>query len=136
MGNINQGDALLFQHPHHFKKFIYLLHGQGGGGLIQNNYLRIVGNCLGDLTHLPLGDRHIPHRLGQIDGHAKLAEQLGRLFLHAALIHDPHGVGGVASQEQIVDDIPLQALVKLLVNHGDSIFQGIFWSGKADFFSI
>ena len=136
MGDIDQGDALLLQHPHHFKELVHLLDCQRGGGLVQDNHLRIVGDCLGDLAHLPLGNGHVPHRLGQVHGHTELSEQLGGLLFHATFIHDPHGIGGVTSKEQVVDDVPLQALVQLLVDHGDPVFQGVFRTGKADFLSV
>ena len=116
-----------FQHPHHFKKFIYLLHGQGGGGLIQNNYLRIVGNCLGDSHTSAAWETDIFRiRLGQVDGSCQACGTARPPFSFMLPSSTPCPMDGwwVASQEQIVDDIPLQALVKLLVNHGDSIFPG------------
>ena len=54
MRNVNQSDSLLLQHPHHLKELVYLLNRQGGGRLVQNNHLGVVGDCFGDLAHLPL----------------------------------------------------------------------------------
>ena len=54
MRNVNQSNSLLFQHPHHLKKLIYLLDGQGRSRLVKYNHLGIVGDSLGDLAHLPL----------------------------------------------------------------------------------
>ena len=136
MGDIDERDTLRFQHPHHFKELVYFLYSQRGSRLVQNNDLRIIRNRFGNFTHLPLGDRHIPHGLGQVDGHTELAEQLGRLFLHPAFIHDTRRVGGIAAQEQVVNDVSFQALVQLLVYHSNSVFQGVLWAGKADLLAI
>ena len=136
VGDVDQGDTLRLQHPHHFKQLIDLLNRQGGGGLVQNDDLGVVGDCLGNLTHLPLRNGHVPHGLGEVHRHAKLTEQLGSFLLHSALIHYAQRIGGVAAQEQVVDDIPFQALVQLLVNHGDSIFQGVLGAGKTDFLAV
>ena len=38
MRDIDQSDSLLFQHPHHLKELVDLLHCQGRSRLIQNNY--------------------------------------------------------------------------------------------------
>ena len=79
---------------------------------------------------------HIPHRLGEIHCHSQFAEQLGGLFLHSAFIHDTCRVGGIPTQKQIVDHIPFQTLIQLLVHHGDPVFQGILRAGKADLLAV
>ena len=135
VGDIDECDPLLLQHPHHLEELVDLLHGQGGGGLVQNDDLGVIGDSLGDLTHLPLRNRHVPHGLRQVDGHAQLTEQLGSFLLHSAFVYHT-GVGGVAAQEQVVNDVPLQALVELLVDHGDPVFQSILGAGKADFLAV
>ena len=136
VGDVNERNTLLLEHPHHLEELIHLLNRQGGRGLIQDDNLGVVGNRFCNFAHLPLGDGHIPHGLVQVDGHAQLAEELGRLLFHAALVHDSHGIGGVAAQKQIVHNVPLQALVQLLMDHGNSVFQGVFRAGKADFLPV
>ena len=136
MRDIDQRDALRFQHPHHFEELVDLLHGQGGGGLVQNDDLRVVGDGFRDLAHLTLGNRHIPHGLGQVHGHTEFAEQLGGLFLHSSLVNNAGGIDRIAAKEQVIDDVAFQALVQLLVDHGNAVFQGIFGPGKADLLAV
>ena len=90
VGNVDQRNALRLEHPHHFKQFVNFLYGQRGSGLVQNDHLGVVADRLGNLAHLPLRHRHVAHGLGQIDGHAQLAEQVGGLALHLPLVHNTH----------------------------------------------
>ena len=135
VGDVDQGNALIPEHPHHLKELVHLFHRQGGGGLVQHDDLGVVGDGLGNLTHLPLGHRHVAHGLGQVYGHTQLAEQLGGLFLHDTLVHDT-SLGGVSAQEQVVHDVALQALVQFLVHHGNSVFQGILGAGEVDLLAV
>ena len=125
MRDIDERDALLLQHTHHFKKLVYLLDRKGGGGLVQNDHLCVVGDRLCDLTHLPLGNGHVPHGLGEVYGHTELSEKLRGLFLHSAFIDNAHGVDRITTQKQVVDHVPLKALVQLLMDHCDTVFQSI-----------
>ena len=136
MGNVDQRNALRFQHPHHLKELIDFLHGQGGSRFIQNNDLRIVGDRFCDLAHLPLRNRHIAHRLGQVDGHAQFTEQFGRLALHLPFVDNAHGIDRVAAQEQVVDHAALQALVQFLMDHGNAVFQSVLRAGEVDLLAV
>ena len=136
VGNVDQRNALRLEHPHHFKQFVNFLHGQRGSGLVQNDHLGVVADRLGDLAHLPLRHRHIAHGLGQVDGHAQLAEQVGGLALHLPLVHDTHRVDRVSAQEQIVDDAALQALVQFLVDHCNAVFQCVLGTGETDLLAV
>ena len=131
VGYVDQRDALGLEHAHHLKQFVDLLHGQRGGGLVQHDDLGVVADRLGDLTHLPLRNRHVAHRLGQVDRHAQLAEQIGRLALHLAFVDHAHRVHRVAAQEQVVDHAAFQALVEFLVDHGDTVFPGRPWGRRS-----
>ena len=136
MGDVDQRNALFFQHAHHFKQFVHFLHSQRGGGFVQNNDLGVVGDCLGDLAHLPLGNRHIAHGLGQVDRHAQFAEQVGCRLFHQAFVHHAHGIDRISTQEQVVDHAAFQALVQFLVHHGDAVFQGVFGAGEVDLLAV
>ena len=134
--DVNERNALVAQHPHHLKELVYLLNSQRGGGLVQDYDLRVVGDGLGYLAHLTLGNGHVPHGLAEVHRHAQLAEELRSLFLHPALVHDARAVRRVAAEEQVVRHAPLQALVQLLVHHGDTVFQRVLRPGEADLLAV
>ena len=136
MRDINKSNSLFFQHPHHFKKLIHFLYSKGRGWLIQNNNLGVIGDRLGNLTHLPLRYRHIPHWLSKVYCHTQFSEKLRGLFFHSALVHDSQRIHRVAAQKQIIYYISFQTLVQLLMNHGNAILKSILRSGKAYFLTI
>ena len=136
MRNINQSNSLLFQHSHHFKKFFYFLHRQWRGRLIQNDHLGIIRDCFCNLAHLPLRNRHITHRLRQVDCHSQFSEKFRRLFFHPAFIYYTDRIHRIPSKKQIVNYISLQTLIQFLVNHSDTVFQRLPRSGKTYLFPI
>ena len=136
MWDVYQRNALFFQHAHHLKEFIHFLHRQRRSWLIQNDDLGIVRDGFGNFTHLPLGNRHIAHGLGQIDSHAQLAEQIGCFLLHLPFVNHAHRVDRVPPQEQVINHTALQALVQFLMHHCNSVFQRGFRAGKTDLLAI
>ena len=136
VGNVNQRDALLLEHAHHREELLDLLRHERGGGLVQNDDLGVVGDGLRDLAHLALRDRHVAHRRVEVDREAELAEEVGGLLAHAALIDDAESVRRVATEEQVVLDVAVEALVELLVHHRDAVLKGILGSGEGDLLAV
>ena len=52
-----------------------------------------------------------------------LRNRSARLALHLAFVDHAHRVHRIAAQEQVVDHAAFQALVKFLVDHGDTVFR-------------
>ena len=136
MRDVDQGNALRLEIAHHFKEFLHLSDGEGRGGLIQYDQLRVIGNRLGDLHHLTRRNRHGLHGCGQIDGHIQFSKKLCRLIFHAGFVDNSERGFRVAPQKQVVQHIAFQALVQFLMDHGDSVFQRVLRAGKVDLFSI
>ena len=135
MGDINDGNALGGKLSHDCEQPPDFRLCQRGSRFVQNNYFRIIGDCLRNLTHLSLGDRHPSHRLCQIHSHSKSAEQIRSFLFHARFI-DHAVVHRVSPEEQIVDHGALQALIQFLVDHRHPVLQSILRSGKAHRLSI
>ena len=129
--DVNERNALVAQHPHHLKELVYLLNSQRGGGLVQDYDLRVVGDGLGYLAHLTLGNGHVPHGLAEVHSHAQLAEELGGLLFHVPLVYHADGTRRIPAEEEVIGHVPLQALVELLVHHGDTVFQCVLRPGEA-----
>ena len=72
----------------------------------------------------------------QINRHPQTTKQLVCLFFHATFVNDAHRINRITTKKKIVNNIALKALIKLLVDHGDTVFQGILWSGEAYFPTI
>ena len=56
MGNVDKGNPLFFQHPHHLKEFIHFLYSKRRSRFIQNDNSGVIRDGFGDLAHLPLGN--------------------------------------------------------------------------------
>ena len=136
MRNINQRNSFVAKLSHHAKELLYLRNGQRGGGLIQNNNLRIIRYCLGNLAHLSLGNRHGPHRSGKADGKSESAEKICCLYLHSCLINNTCRIHRISSEEQVVNYASLQALIQFLMNHCNSVFQCILRTGEVYFLPV
>ena len=136
VGDVDQRDALLLEHAHHRKELLDLLGHERGGGLVQYDDLGVVGDGLCDLAHLALGDRHVAHGRVQVDREAELAEEVGCLLAHAALVNDAQRVRREAAEEQVVLDVAVQALVELLVHHRDAVLERVLGTGEGDLLAV
>ena len=136
MRDVDEGDALLAKLAHHLEELLHLLRHKRRSGLIKNDDLGVVRDSFGDLDHLALGHRHGAHGLGEVNGHAQAAEQVVGLLAHTRLVDDAHLVDGITTEEQVVHDVALQALVELLVHHRDTVFQRVLRSGEADLATV
>ena len=133
--DVDQSDALLLELTHHLEQLIDLLRHQRTGRLVQNDNFGVIGHSLGDLDHLALRDTHVFHGLGQVDGHTQTTEQVRSLFAHARLV-DHTALNRITAQEQVIDHVTLEALVELLVDHGDAVFESILRTGEAHLLAI
>jgi len=110
---------------------LHLFLRQGGGGLVEHDDLGVVGNGLGDLYHLPLGDGHGAHNLVGIHVDSQLLEHGHGVLEHFLFVHQSQ-LRGIAAQPQVVHDGTLQCLVQFLMDHGHAVVQGFLTALEVD----
>ena len=134
MGDINDGDVLRFEVLDDAEQGLYLVGGQGGGRLVQDQHPAIGGNRLGDFDALHLADAELAYLLVGVKAHADLLEQGGSIFVHLFVIDDGDKaeqlLQRIPAQENILADGPRGNRLQFLVNHGDALLQGVH--GVAD----
>ena len=128
--------------------FLTMGTGMGAGVIAEGQLLRGHNDMGGEVGHLRLTEDGPVgfYKAGSFEGYtsgggigrqaAELTEKLGSLLFHSALVDDAHCVGRVAAEEQVVRHVPLQALVELLVDHGDAVLQRVLGAGKADLLAV
>ena len=110
--------------------------GEGGGGLVEDDDLGIIGDSLGNLHHLPLGNGHGAHDPVGIDLNSQLVKHLQGVLIHLALVDHDAAHLGVAAKPEVIHDRALERLVELLVHHGYAILQCFLGAFKIDFLAI
>src|SRR5699024_783833 len=89
VADVDDAAALVFEHVDDAEQVLYLGLRQGGGRFVKNNDLGIVGYRLGDLDHLPLGDRQGGHDgLGVYADLQRIEDFLGARSHNALTYHD------------------------------------------------
>ena len=106
------------------------------GRLVEHDYPRVVGDCLGDLDHLPLGDRHLAHDFCRIDLDLKLREYLLCFSAHLALARDKSEELRVATEPEVIGNAPLERLIELLMYHRHAILKRILRASEGDLSSV
>ena len=136
MGNVNDAHALIPEHVDDPEQVLYFFFRQGGSGLVEYQHLGIIGNGLGDLHHLPLGNGHGTHDPPGVNVDFQFLKHLHGVLVHLLLVnHDP-GNGGIPAQPDVVHNRALQGLVQLLVYHGHAIVQGFPAALKVHFLTV
>ena len=136
MGDIDDGHAPGPEHIDDFEEVLHFLFRQGGGGLVEDDDLGVIGDSLGDLHHLPLGHGHGAHDPVGIYLNAQLVEHLDGVLVHLALVDHQAAHLGIAAQPQVVHDRALQSLIQLLVHHGHTVFQGFLTAFEIDLLAV
>ena len=102
------------------EKMLDLAVVERGGRLVEDDDLRVIGDRLGDLDHLPLADRHFAHYRVGIDLNSEVAKDLERFLAHHALARDKSERGRVSPEPEVVANTPLERLIELLMHHRDA----------------
>ena len=135
MGDVDDAAATGAEHVDDLEQVLDFVFGQGRGGLVKDDDLGVVGNRLGDLHHLTLGNGHGGHDGLGIDIHAQLLEDLHGGVIHLLLGSKGTGLGE-AAQPHVVHDVALEGLVQLLMHHGHAVFQGFLGIFEVDFLAV
>ena len=106
--------------------------GDGGGGLVHHDDAGVLGDRLGDLDLLLLGDRQVPHE--RVGGQAQVqgGQQLLGPTAHGAAVGEDGAGAQLAAQEDVLVDGGVQDGVELLVDHGDSVVDRLAGRGDGD----
>ena len=115
-----------------------LLLGQGGGGFVKNDDLRMEGNRLGDFNHLTLGNGHGAHDRLWVNGNFQLIKNCGGILKHFFLGDNGQSFDHlrITPQPDIVHHTALKRLVQFLVHHGDAVIQRLPGGFEIDFFIL
>ena len=89
---------------------------QSGGGLIKDDQLCVMGNCLGNLTHLLLADGQLVHLLPWIDINMQFVEQRPGILDHFFVIN-PDSLFRLASDKNVLGHGQIPDHVQLLMNN-------------------
>ena len=125
MGNENKGDAVALEPLHDAEQRLALVLRQGGGRLIHNNQLRVIGQRLADFNHLHFCSAHAPQRIrGAKEGDLKAVQQLLRLPDQLLAIDD----SGLADlrltpDKNVFSHAHVWHKAQLLKDHGDALSQ-------------
>ncbi len=84
VGDIDDADALFRQPLHDAEQVLHLVFRQGGGGLVQHQDLRVVGDGLGDLHHLAAGNGQRADPRARIDVDLQILENRTGFLIHPA----------------------------------------------------
>ena len=132
VGDVDDADALGRQPVHDAEQVLDLVLGQRGGRLVQHQYLRVVGDRLGDLDHLALGDGQRADDGLRVHVDLQILEDGLRLGVHLPGVHHADGVQGEAPQVHVLHDGAAQHLVQLLVHHGHAVVQRVAGARERD----
>ena len=110
----------------------HLALGQRRRRLIHDQNIGFVGNRLGDLDHLPVGDAQIPHLAFRIEFDVQPLKQLCGHVVHLAVIDEAEAVLRFAPDPDILRHRHEWHQVELLMDHGDTILQRIERRFQAD----
>ena len=128
---VDDGDAAATQHVDRLEQGGYLVVGERGRGLVQQEHVRLAGQGLGDLDDLTLGDGEPAHGLAGIKTTIELAEPLGGLAVQFGAVDPAERVDGLQTEQQVLRDVEVGDRHELLVDHRDALCEGVLRGGEA-----
>jgi hypothetical protein len=105
--------------------------GQGRGWLIHDHDPGVVGECLGDLDHLLLGNAQITHQRARIEPDAEPIEQLAGIAAERAAI-DHAAAARFPADEDVFLHRHVREEVELLVDDRDAELLRLVRIGQRD----
>ncbi|MNC04958.1 hypothetical protein D3C75_524110 [compost metagenome] len=135
VGDVDDAAPLVLQLVDDLEEVVDLFLGQGGGGFVHDDDLGVIGECLGDLDHLHLGDGEGADLDPWVYVDVQFVEDALGVVIHLAVVDEP-ALGGVATEPHVVHHGALQYQVQLLVHHGYAIFQRLFGRGEVDLLAL
>ena len=117
----DDGEPLLGQAPDELEHLLGLRDAERGGGLVEDDELRVPHHRARDCDRLALSAREGRDRLtdGLDRGDAKALERLRRTLLHRRLLEPEEEVPDLAAQVHVLDDVEVVAEREILVHDLD-----------------
>ena len=109
----------------------HLVLGKRGSRLVKHQDAGVVGNGLGDLDHLPLGDGQIADDRAGVYIYIEALEHGLGVVVHLAGV-DQTALGGEAAQPHVFHDVAAKHLVQLLMHHRHAVVQRVARAGEID----
>ena len=129
VGDVDNGNAVGLQVLDDAEEGFHFVGRQRGGRLVQNQYLTVGGNGLGDLHRLHLRNAQLAQHLPGIEVHPDLFQQSGGIGVHFFMVD--HGneaqklLHGITAQEDVLADGSGGNGLQLLMDHGNTHFQSL-----------
>ncbi len=125
VGDVDDARALGLERADDPEQVLDLAFRQRRGWLIHDQDVGIVRDGLGDLDHLPVGDREVAHFRFRIEGNVEALEQLPCAPSHLLMAHEAEGVQRLAADPDVLSDGHVIHQVELLMDHGDAVLESI-----------
>ena len=125
MANIDDADAAPAQLAHHRHEALHIRIHQRSGRLVHDQHVGFVGNRLGDLDHLPVGDAERADPDVRADVDVEPPEQFHRLAAHLAMVDEAETVGRFAADPDVFGHRHRRHQVQFPMDHGDAVLQRV-----------
>ena len=128
VADVDDGNALGAQLVHDGEQRLDLGRRQRGGRLVEDQYLAVCGDRLGDLNQLHLGNAQGSELCVRIIIQMDFLQDLGRILIHLVVVDDGDGsvfLGWVAPDVDILADGTLRDGLQFLVHHRNAAIQCI-----------
>jgi hypothetical protein len=131
VGDVDAGDAAFPQIAQDVEQDQHLVLGQRGGGFVENEDLRVLGERLDDLDELLLPHAERAHRRGRIEIDLETIQQRLRLAIHARPVDEGSPAAWFAAEEDVFRHRHLLHERQFLINHREPGLLRVFDRFKA-----
>ena len=125
VGDVEDAHVALEQLVHHAEELLNFVGGQGGGGLVHDEHLGVVGDRLGDLHDLPFAHAQVEHQGVGVDVHLQVLQHPLALLVPLAVVDAALALQGLVAQEDVGGHGLVQQQVEFLVDNVDAQLLGL-----------
>ncbi len=121
VGDVDDALALGLERPDDLEQMLDLALGQRGSRLVHDENVGIVGDRLGDLDHLAIGDGKVADLRLRIERNVELLEQRLGPATHLVMLDETEGIQRLAADPDIFGHRHEVHQVEFLMDHGDAV---------------
>ena len=136
MGDVDDADAPVAQAVDHLEELVDLRLGQGAGWLVHDEHLGILGQGLGDLDHLLLGDGELVEPGRRVDVEVEPVQDLGGVDVHLLVVDVAEQGPGLAADVDVLGHGQVGHEVEFLVDDPDPGLAGLPGVLEMDFLAL
>ena len=136
VGDVDDRDAPVPERADDVVQIRHLGLGDGRGGLVHDDEARLVGDRLGDLDQLGVGDGELHHLLLGGHGDPEPAEELPGAPVELPHVHQPVPGERLAPQEDVLRHRHVRDGGELLVDHRDAHGERVVRVGDAHLLAV